>query len=302
MLVTYDDRGTQAVGVREADRVLGLATLGPEAPRTMNDLIDAWPRWGAPVRDLATRLRKDPQVGTTLAEVRLLAPIPRPRRNPFLIAGNYMAHVLAGEKATGIPLSQRKTAIFFSKPSGAVIGPDATIEYETRWTQKVDWECELVVVIGTTGRDIPVERAMEHVFGYTIGNDVSARDIQIQKPTSDFMRGKGMDTFFPIGPGIVLRDDYGDYHARRLRLSVNGERKQDGTLGEMTRDVPEIIAELSRGLTLEAGDIIATGTPSGVANESPDPQWLKDGDIVLCEIEGIGTLTNRVRALEGGAG
>lgn len=296
MLVTYDDGG-QRVGVAAGGRVVDLATLGPEAPRTMVDLIDAWPRWGALVRDLAARAEKDERAGRALDKVRLLAPIPRPRRNAFLLAGNYMAHVLAGEKATGVPLSQRKTAIFFSKPSGSVIGPGATIEYQTRLTQKVDWECELVVIIGTTGRDIPRERALEHVFGYTIGNDISARDIQVVKPTSDFMRGKGMDTFFPLGPGIVLAEDFTDFGEVPIRLFVNGEKKQDGLLGQMIRDVPEIIADLSRGLTLEAGDLIATGTPSGVANEDPNGRFLQDGDVVVCEIPGIGTLSNPVRAI-----
>jgi len=154
-----------------------------------------------------------------------------------------------------------------------------------------------VVVIGRRGRDIPLAEAMDHVWGYTIGNDVSARDIQVVKPTPDFLRGKGLDTFFPTGPGIVPKDYLPEYHDLRLRLFLNGVLKQDAVLGQMTRDVAEIIADLSRGLTLEAGDIIATGTPSGVLIESADPVWLKQGDEVVCEIEGIGRLVNHVRAI-----
>ncbi len=292
MLVTYTDV-VQHVGLVVHDRVINLEEFLGTAILTMNDVIDEWQAWGSLVGEVAARMEHG--AGRALAEYRLAPPIPRPRRNPFLIAGNYQSHVLAGERASGIPYSQRKQAIFFTKPSGSIIGNLDDIQFDPDLTQKLDYELELVVIIGRTGRDIPVDRAMDYVFGYSVGNDISARDIQAAKPTTDFLRGKGLDTFFPMGPGIVPRDFLPDYRDCQMTLSVNGQVKQSATPAEMTRDVPEIIADLSRGLTLEAGDIIATGTPSGVQNESLDPVWLQDGDEVISEIEGLGKLVNHVR-------
>ena len=264
----------------------------------MQELIDRWDVWKpiaeAAVRSLAgggTSPRRE------LSTVRLLAPLPRPRRNPFLLAGNYLDHVLAGERASGVPISQRKTAIFFTKPTGAVNGPLGDIEVDTRLTQKLDYETELVVVIGRTGKDIPREDAMDYVWGFTVGNDISARDIQRVKPTTDFLRGKGLDTFFPFGPGIVTRDLIADYRTLTLRTYVNGDLRQEARLDQMIRDVPEIVADLSRGLTLEPGDLIATGTPSGVQSEKDDPVWLQDGDEIVSEIDEIGRLVNHVWAI-----
>ena len=292
-LVTYREGQGIRVGVCAHGRVASLGDAG----LTMLDVIDAWDKWRGPVEELGARLEKGEALGVALKSVTLDAPIPRPRRNPYLIAGNYKSHVAAAEKSTGIPLSERKQAIFFTKPDNTVVGPTGDIEYDPAVTQKVDYELELVVVIGRRGRNISAAQAMDFVWGYTIGNDVSARDIQVVKPTTDFLRGKGLDTFFPIGPGIVLRDDIKNYRDLRMRLWVNDEIRQDGTPGQMTRDIPTIIAELSRSLTLEPGDMIATGTPSGVIGESPNPVWLKDGDMVVGEIEQIGRLENRVRAI-----
>ena len=293
ILVTYRDGSGIRVGVSANGRV---AAVG-DSTLTMLDVIHHWDKWRAPVQDIAARLAKGEALGVELATVTLEAPIPRPRRNPFLIAGNYKSHVAAAEITTGLALRERKQAIFFTKPDNTIVGPTANIEFNRAVTQKVDYEIELVVVLGRRGRDIPAEQAMDYVFGYTIGNDVSARDIQVVKPTVDFLRGKGLDTFFPIGPGIVLREDIAEYRDLHMRLWVNGEIRQDSTPGKMTRDIPTIIAELSRSLTLEAGDIIATGTPSGVIGEQANPVWLKDGDEIVCEIEQLGRLQNRVREI-----
>jgi len=302
MLVSYGvDEPTIGVlvdgVVADLDAASGMSSRN-DATLTMNVVIDDWRYWSPIVQRLALALREQTaEIGQPATAVQLRAPIPRPRRNPFLIAGNYRAHVEAGERATGVPLSQRKQAIFFTKPSGTVIGPDDEILVDPGVTQQVDYENELVVVIGRGGRDITPDVAMDFVFGYMIGNDVSARDIQLVKPTTDFLRGKGLDTFFPTGPGIVLRDGFPHRHERTLRTFVNGSLRQEAILGDMTRDVPQIIADLSRGLSLEPGDIIATGTPSGVQVESPSPEWLRDGDVVACQIEGIGTLVNTVREI-----
>jgi 2-keto-4-pentenoate hydratase/2-oxohepta-3-ene-1,7-dioic acid hydratase in catechol pathway len=304
MLVTYAAPSPR-VGVIASGRLMDLqaggraGTRSPGAdPLSMLDVIDAWEVWAPISRDMARAAEADPEsIGVAATTHRLIAPIPRPRRNPFLIAGNYMDHVIAGERASGVPLTQRKTAIFFTKPTNAVSGPTDDIEVDTRLTKKLDYETELVVIIRRRGRDIPREGAMDYVWGYTVGNDVSARDIQRQKPTPDFLRGKGLDTFFPTGPGLVPLERIPDYRGLTLRTWVNGELRQEAQLSQMIRDVPEIIADLSRALTLEPGDLIATGTPSGVQSEMDDPTYLKDGDEVISEIEEIGRLVNRVRAI-----
>lgn len=290
MLITYRDGNGSRVGVSAGGRYLPLG----DDKLTMLDVIDNWGTWRSPVYEVTAKLDKGE--GSDASKLKLEAPIPQIRRNAFLIAGNYKSHVAAAEKTSGMALSERKQAIFFYKPNNTVIGPDADIEYNTAVTNKVDYELELVIIIGKRGRDIPLDEAMDYVFGYTIGNDISARDIQVVKPASDFTRGKGLDTFFPIGPGIVLRDDVGEYRDLSMKLWVNGELRQNGNPGQMTRDVPTIISELSRSLTLEPGDIIATGTPSGVIQENPNPVWLKHGDEIICEIEKLGRLANKLRA------
>lgn len=293
-LVSYVDLGPR-VGVMEGGRIAPLQWQRRESP-SMVDVIEAW----QDVRDEVARLRdglaSGEIPGISIDQVHITTPIPNPPRNPFLIAGNYRAHVDAGERSTGIPLGLRKQPIFFTKPTGSLVGPSDDIVFDREVTQKVDYEVELVVVIGPGGVDIPADRAMKHVFGFTVGNDVSARDIQVVQPTPDFLRGKGLDTFFPVGPGIVPREVAGDYHDLRMRLWVNGELRQDAVPGDMTRDVPQIIEELSRGLTLMPGDLIATGTPPGTVSEADTPVWLADGDEVVAEIDRIGRICNRVRA------
>ena len=306
MLVTYQDGGLKC-GLVAAGRLVELAHIDGAPPPTndapsawtMNDVIDDWHRWRAPVVAAFERLSDSSKpIGAPVANCRLVAPIPRPRRNPFLIAGNYMSHVQAGERATGIPYSQRKTAIFFTKPTGSVVGPFDDVRYDPKLTQMLDYECELVVVIARRGRDIPAADAMDFVWGYTIGNDISARDIQRVKPTPDFLRAKGLDTFFPTGPGLVPSELVANYRDLNIQLYLNGEKKQDAALGEMIRDIPEIISELSKGLTLEPGDLISTGTPSGTQGESDNPRWLREGDELVSEIEGIGRMVNHIRTIE----
>jgi 2-keto-4-pentenoate hydratase/2-oxohepta-3-ene-1,7-dioic acid hydratase in catechol pathway len=159
---------------------------------------------------------------------------------------------------------------------------------------QIDYEVELAVVIGTGGRDIPRERAMEHVFGYTILNDITARDVQ-RRHGGQYFKGKGLDGSCPLGPWIVTADAIGDPASLGIRCLVNGEVRQESTTAAMIFDIPTLIASLSEGLTLEPGDILATGTPSGVGYAMDPPAFLKDGDRVVCEIDGIGRLENTVR-------
>ena len=171
-------------------------------------------------------------------------------------------------------------------------GPFGDVRVDRGATSQVDWEVELGVIIGRTGRNIPADRALEHVFGYTAINDVTARDLQQRHV--QFFKGKSLDGFCPMGPMVVTADEFGDPQAKRLTCRVNGVVKQDGSTGDMIFPVRSIIEWLSRGMTIEAGDIIATGTPEGVGMGRTPPEYLHDGDVLETEVEGIGLMRNRI--------
>jgi 2-keto-4-pentenoate hydratase/2-oxohepta-3-ene-1,7-dioic acid hydratase in catechol pathway len=249
---------------------------------------------GTPIQAAVRALLAAAPRGTLLAidEVELLAPIPRPAKNVFCVGRNYVDHVKEGVSA-GIPgAGLPQVPQFFSKPPTAVIGPGAAIRIGPQVTAELDYEIELGVIIGTGGRDIAPEAAFEHVFGYTIINDISARDLQ--RSHGQWFKGKALDTSCPIGPWIVTRDEIPSVEALALTLTVNGETRQHARCSQMIFDVPTLIASLSAGLTLEAADIIATGTPAGVGFSFKPPRFLNDGDVVVACIEGIGQLRNPV--------
>jgi 2-keto-4-pentenoate hydratase/2-oxohepta-3-ene-1,7-dioic acid hydratase in catechol pathway len=183
--------------------------------------------------------------------------------------------------------------VYFTKSACSVIGHEAEITWRASVTEKVDWEVELALVIGRGGRDIPKERALEAVFGYTACNDVSARDLQFRH--GQWYRGKSLDTFCPLGPWIVTADEIPDPHTLDVHTRVNGVEKQNSNTAELIFDIPTIIETISSGATLETGDVIITGTPSGVGFARTPPEFLSNGDIVEVEVEGIGTLRNRCR-------
>jgi 2-keto-4-pentenoate hydratase/2-oxohepta-3-ene-1,7-dioic acid hydratase in catechol pathway len=228
------------------------------------------------------------RASTLLAGARLLAPIPRPRRNVICVGLNYAEHAAESRVTQGLP----EHPVYFTKPPTTVIGPETAIPWHGHVSTRIDWEAELVAVIGTGGRDIPEERALEHVFGYTVGNDVTARDLQARH--QQWYKGKGLDGFCPLGPWIVSADELGDPQDVRLRLRVNGETKQDASTSDMIFTVAHLVSNLSMGMTLEPGDLIMTGTPSGVGFARKPPEYLKPGDVVEAEIEGIGVLRNTV--------
>ena len=230
----------------------------------------------------------------SMAELRLLAPLPRPAKNVFCVGRNYLDHIYEGYEAQGLEIKVPKHIQFFSKPPTTVVGPDAPIEHDQSVTGKLDYEVELGVVIGRAGKNIPPENALSHVFGYTVVNDVTARDLQ--RAHEQWFKGKGLDSSCPMGPWIVTSDEVAEPENLTLTLSVNGELRQKASTAQMIFKLPAIIAELSRGLTLEPGDIIATGTPSGVGYAMEPPRFLSPGDLVRCEIEGIGVLNNCVVA------
>jgi 2-keto-4-pentenoate hydratase/2-oxohepta-3-ene-1,7-dioic acid hydratase in catechol pathway len=228
-----------------------------------------------------------------VSAVTLRAPLPRPRRNLFCVGRNYRAH--AAELAASVFRDQASQdsewPMVFSKVPETVIGPfDAVRLPGKAVSEQIDYECELAVVIGRGGRDIARSRAMDHVFGYTVCNDVSARDVQVRH--GQWHLGKSFDTFCPMGPWIVSADEV-DGRATRVRGWVNGELRQDGRTQDMIFDIARLVETCSHGITLYPGDVIATGTPSGVGMGFSPPKWLRHGDVVRVEIDGVGVIENR---------
>ena len=239
----------------------------------------------------------DPILGAlAVSDAQLLAPLPRPRKNVFCVGRNYAEHIAEGARAQNTTVAVTEVPVFFTKPCTAVIGPDAEIPLFPHVSTQIDYEVELAVIIGRSGRDIAKERAYDHIWGYTILNDITARDVQ-RRHGGQYFKGKGLDGSCPLGPVVVTHDELTDPQNIQLRCLVNGEVRQSSTTAKMIFDIPTLIASLSEGLTLEAGDIIATGTPSGVGYAMEPPQFLKDGDEVVCEIDGIGRLVNTLRTV-----
>ncbi len=228
-----------------------------------------------------------------LASVALLAPIPEPKRNVFCLGWNYADHSKETAHMRGKETLLPERPVFFTKLTTAVNGPFSDIPVDVEVSAQNDWEVELGVIIGSRGKNIQRADAFEHVFGYTVVNDVSARDLQVAHG-KQFFKGKSLDGYCPMGPWIVTRDEIPDPHALALRCRVNGVLKQEGNTRDLIFDIPAIIEWLSRGMTLLSGDVIATGTPSGVGFARTPPEYLQPGDVVECEVEGIGAIRNRV--------
>jgi len=300
--VSYDPG--PRLGVVVDDLVVELrALLGPQwkgkgpLPSSMLELIDAgpqsWQRIAATVAESLSKQRH-PEGSHPLDQVRLLAPIPRPRKNIVCLGLNYKSHVAETASARGREMKIPEVPVFFTKAPTSVNGPRDPIPWDRAVTSQVDYEAELGVVIGVRGKNIPRAAALAHVFGYTIINDVSARDLQMRH--MQWFKGKSLDGFCPMGPWVVTADEFGDAQSKHISLKVNGVVKQDSTTAAMIFPVDVIIEFLSKGTTLEPGDIISTGTPEGVGLGRTPPEYLNDGDLVETEVEGIGSLCNRVVA------
>lgn len=291
-LITFADAAGSRVGVLlDGARVLDLGTAMPPA-RDMIALIEAGPAALAAVRALAA----NPPAACVLplSAVALQAPVPQPRRNVFCVGRNYMDHVAEGDRTRGITTSEMpKYPQFFTKAADTVIAPGAVVPSHAAITKWLDYEVELVAVIGKAGCDIPKEQALDHVFGWTIGNDVTGRDLQ--RRHGQWFKGKSLDRSCPMGPVIVPREDL-DAGDLAITLKINGEQRQSSRTSKMIFDVKEIIHQLSAGFTLLPGDVIMTGTPEGVGYAMQPPQTLKTGDVMELEIEGIGVLTNAIGA------
>ncbi len=221
----------------------------------------------------------------------LRAPL-RPRKNVFCVGRNYLAHAEEGARVRGEELKLPAVPTFFSKAPTAIADPEATLHLDGAVSQKYDWEAELGVVIGTRCKDVRESDALGVIFGYTCVNDVSARDVQ--NATTQWFKGKTLDDTCPLGPWLVSADEIADPQRLDVSLRVNGETKQHASTAVMIFSIARIIAELSKGLTLEPGDVIATGTPEGVGFARNPPEFLKDGDVVEVEVSQVGVLRNRV--------
>jgi len=289
---------TPHFGVMHGDRIVDIRSLAaitgaPLLPASLLDLIHQGPTVWRRVSDF---LRTELASGSMYHqdETRRYAPIPRPSKNIFCVGWNFLTHIKEGARARGTGVTLPEVPVFFTKAPTSVIGPYDDIQWDRSVTQQVDWEVELGVILGVSGRNITRSTALEHVFGYTVVNDISARDLQ--KNHSQFFKGKSLDGFCPIGPLVVTADEFGDPQTKELTIRVNGVVKQSGNTRDMIFPIDRLIESLSHGLTLEAGDIIATGTPDGVGFARTPPEFLQDGDIMDTDIEGIGTMRNRITA------
>ena len=283
--IELDGRAQPVIVSPDGTQFCAVSSLGPGFTGDLVDFIAAGEAISAPSH------------WTALDGHRLYAPIPQPRRNVFCVGKNYHEH--AKEFAqSGYDTSAAKGElspefpVIFTKPASAVVADKAAVHAFATLTQQLDYEAELAVIIGKPGRGISRERAFDHVWGYTIVNDVTARDLQ-QKHRQWFI-GKSMDSFCPMGPWAVTADEVGDAAALDVKCWVNGELRQNANTRDLIFDIPTIIATISAGITLMSGDVIATGTPAGVGIGMKPPRFLNVGDTVTISIDKLGTLTNTI--------
>jgi 2-keto-4-pentenoate hydratase/2-oxohepta-3-ene-1,7-dioic acid hydratase in catechol pathway len=295
--ISFLHKGEPAPGIMLPDGVLPLRDAAVTAGESVDlSSVLAVIRGGAVALAACQRLaNRATQAGLALIprpQAVLLAPLPAPTRNIFCVGRNYVDHVKEGAATLKADLKLPEAPQFFTKATHTVIGTDADVRLDPRITRRLDYEVELAVVIGRAGRDIGRAAAFDHVFGYTIANDVTARDLQ--RRHEQWFKGKSLDTTLPLGPWIVDREELGDPTSLELSLTVNGQERQRARVEQMIFDIPYIIESLSAGLTLEPGDVIATGTPAGVGFAMTPPQYLRGGDQMVARIDRIGELRNRV--------
>lgn len=277
-LVTFRTRdGRTLPGALEGDAIRTISTA------TMRDYIA-----------LASHERiawHSPEPLIPLADVQLDAPV-RPARNVFCVGRNYLEHAKEGAKASGRDLKLPNVPTFFTKAPTAIVGPGATVRLERSISSEYDFEAELAVVIGARCKNVSENEALDVVFGYTAFNDVTARDLQ--RAHVQWFKGKSLDDSAPVGPWIVTPEEIGNPQTLSIGFRLNGIEKQRSNTSEMIFSIPRLIAELSRGMTLLPGDVIATGTPAGVGFARTPPEFLSDGDVMEVQIGGIGSLRNPV--------
>lgn len=266
-------------------------------PNSMLSLIDSGDQGLSQVHALAQRAAMLRIMRPGANQVRLWSPIPRPRANIYAVGWNYLDHFEEGKSARvdRVVTEYPSNPVFFTKGVNTMNGPFDPIPYDASNSTQVDWEAELAVVIGRGGRNIREDDAMHHVFGYAVYNDTTARDIQQKRHGGQWFKGKSLDGYGPMGPWIVTAAGLNLDQARVISR-VNGVEKQNASYQQMYFKIPRVIAELSRGMTLEPGDIITTGTPSGVGFSRKPPEFMKPGDVMETEVTGIGILRNVIQA------
>lgn len=285
-LITFRYHDQSRIGVIAEGEIFDITTFGPD----MLSLISKGENILEEVQAYLAKMNET----IPLDQVKLQAPIPVPRRNLMCLGLNYAEHAVEHYSATGGETKLPEYPIIFTKATTTVSGPYDDVPYDPEVTSEFDWEVELAIVIGRKGKDIMPNEAYNYVFGYTVLNDMSARDLQRQH--NQFFKGKSLDGAGPMGPWIVTIDELTDPHKLQVTSRVNGITKQNSNTAYMIFTVPQIIAHLSKGMTLLPGDIIATGTPSGVGFARKPPEFLKIGDIVECEVQGVGTIRNTISA------
>jgi 2,4-didehydro-3-deoxy-L-rhamnonate hydrolase len=284
-LVTYKPRASSPqLGAIVDNRVVNLAEAsGGALPNDMRAFLELGEDGLRIARRVATK-KAAKENGVALSDVKLMSPITNPNK-VIAIGLNYLDHIRESNAQTP------KIPIMFTKYTTSIIGHGDAIHWDPNETAKVDWEVELAVVIGKRAYRISEESVFDYIVGYTVCNDVSARDLQTERG-DQWIRGKSMDTFCPLGPCIATKDEIADPHNLKLRTIVNGQTMQDSNTSELLFKIPHLVSYLSRAFTLLPGDVIITGTPPGVGMGMKPPVFLKDGDVVSVEIDGIGTLTN----------
>jgi 2,4-didehydro-3-deoxy-L-rhamnonate hydrolase len=284
-LITYLD-GHPRVGAAIDDRVVDLS----QTFDSMQTLIEEGDRALGEARSIAANAVPV----AAIAEVELRAPIPHPRRNVFCMGWNYPTHFEEGQGKRGDQQEKLpEYPTFFDKPTTTVIGPRDDIPFDPAFSEKIDYEAELAIVIGRAGRSIPAAEAMDHIFGYTLANDVTARDVQ-RRHGGQWLKGKGMDGSCPMGPSILTSDEIPDPQDLPLLCHVNGVHKQNSNTRFMVFPIATLIEELSLAMSLLPGDILLTGTPEGVGYARNPPEYLSPGDEVTVTIPAIGSISNRV--------
>lgn len=286
--VTYLQGNEARPGVLLDDRIVDISAQVPSVQMVVSG--------GDEVMALVKKAIQDApaQSGQLLQDATLCSPLVEARRNLFCVGWNYMKHFEEGvgrrqEMEQELP----KFPTYFSKATGSVNGPYAVVSYDPEFSDNLDYEGELAVVIGRQGRDIPESEALEYVFGYMVANDISARDVQ-RKHGGQWFKGKSMDGSAPMGPALVTKDEVSDVQDLTVRTTYNGELVQESSTMAMIFTVAHVIADLSRSLTLVPGDILLTGTPDGVGWMRKPPIFLRNGDTVEVEISGLGRISNRI--------
>ncbi len=293
--ITFTEADKSRIGIldQKQNEVIDLSAAAGKLPATMPEFITQ----GTTALEKAREVINSSKGRIPLDQVRLLAPIPRPVRNVFCIGKNYREHVKEVQKTdsacnSGDAHTLPDKPIFFTKATSAIIGPDEPIPAWLDPTASTDYEGELAVIIGKSGRGITKADAMQYVFGYTILNDVTSR--RLQREHQQWFLGKSLDGFCPMGPAILTADEIADVEQLRVETWVNNELRQNDVVASLIFDIPTLIETLSRTMTLQPGDIIATGTPAGVGMGFKPPRFLEKGDVVAIRIAPIGTLQNPV--------